>query len=256
MNSIDHSFDYNSQEFKTPFFHNNLLEQNTFFNNEKPTSYTEGVIPKEDDGKKVKKKPGRKRKRENDKKSEHNKFSDDNLRRKVKSLTLKYTFYFINKKIKDVYNGNIGEGISKKELKTINQKQVSNATIDFNKKFLGKTIKEIFSVEITKKFTIFNKDYNKSLIENLMNEEDENKRIYFTKLFNLTFLDCLKQFRGEKNYEELEGFALFDNTKEIKCEYLEKYKEDGEEYIKELRNYIKNYENIINKKNGQKKKKT
>ena len=247
-------------------FNFNLLEQNSFFINEKPTSYSDGIIHKENEEnnyeikkkeipneKKEKMKPGRKRKRENDNKSEHNKFSDDNIRRKIKSLLLKYIFIFINETINIIYNGDIGKGIFKKELKTLVQSQISNATIEFNKELLDKTLEEIFSENISGKYTNFPKNYNKLVIQSLIiNEEDENKRKYFKKLFNLTFTDCLKQFRGEKKFEELEGFVLFDNINEIQFEYLKKYK-DGKEYINQLRHYLKNYENITNAKKGKKK---
>ena len=243
-----------------------LLEQNSLFINEKPTSYSDGIIHKEYDEnnyeskkkeipneKKEKMKPGRKRKRENDNNSEHNKFSDDNIRRKIKSLLLKYILIFINETINIIYNGDIGKGIFKKELKTLEQSQISNATIEFNKELLVKTLEEIFSENISGKYTNFPKNNNKLVIQSLIiNEEDENKRKYFKKLFNLTFTDCLKQFRGEKKFEELEGFVLFDNINEIQFEYLNKYK-DGKEYIKKLRHYLKNYENITKAKKGKKK---
>ena len=47
---------------------------------------------------------------------------------------------FINNQIIKIYNGNIGNGIFKKELQTINQSQKSDATINFNKNFLTKKL--------------------------------------------------------------------------------------------------------------------
>ena len=55
-------------------------------------------------------KPGRKKKRDNAK-SEHNKFSDDIPRRKVKCIILKKLLKFINDKIYKMSNGNIGHNI-------------------------------------------------------------------------------------------------------------------------------------------------
>ena len=52
------------------------------------------------------KKLGRKRKSDNAK-GEHNKFSDDNMRRKIKHVVLKSLMEFINNKIKEVFNGKI-----------------------------------------------------------------------------------------------------------------------------------------------------
>ena len=83
-------------------------------------------------------KKGRKRERTEDDKCEHNKYSDGNIRKRSKHLVLKTLLEFINKQIYKIYNGNIGNGIFKKELKTINDSQKSDATINFNKLFLGK----------------------------------------------------------------------------------------------------------------------
>ncbi len=202
--------------------------------------------------KKELKKCGRKRERtdDNGEKSEHNKFSDDNIRRKCKHLVLKNSKDFINKSIKKIYKGNIGNGIFKKELQTINQKQKSDATIDFNKNFLSKKLGDIFSEDISGRFTNLPLNHNKKLIVKLMNEEDEDKRNYFNKLFNITFIDCLRHFNKKKIIPELFGLKCFSD---IKNEILNKYPKDGEDYYSELQYYFDNYEKIIMKKKARKK---
>ena len=173
---------------------------------------------------------------------EHNKFSDDNLRRKVKHLVLKYTFDFINDKISSAYNyQNIDKGMMSKKLLTIKQDQISNATILFNKNFLNKKIGDIFSEDISTRYTNFFSDHNRNLIKYLTNEEDEHIKEYFTDLFNLKFIDCLKQFRGTDNYYCLNGITTFDD---IKDEF-----ENDKDYLNVLTKYIFEYEGIIaNKK--------
>ena len=42
----------------------------------------------------------------------HDKFTPDNLRKKIKNLVLKNLLEFINNKIKSMYNSNIGHGNS------------------------------------------------------------------------------------------------------------------------------------------------
>ena len=201
----------------------------------------------------IKKKCGRKRERNNEEEiyNEHNKYSDDNMRRKCKHLVLKYTKEFINDKIQIIYDDNIGKGLFKKELQTINQSQKFNATINFNKNFLKKTLGEIFSENISGRFTNYPMDHNKLLIKKLLNDKDENKKAYFQKLFNITFLECLMHFIGEKYINELIGLKCFND---IKNNIKEKY-EDGEEYISQLEYYFKNYEKIINKKKSRNRKK-
>ena len=192
---------------------------------------------------------GRKTKLNNDKNVEHNKYSDDNLRRKCKHLVLKYTLKFINHQILIIYNGNIGNGIFKKELQTLNQSQKSDATINFNKMFLSRTLKEIFSQNISGRFTNFPPHHNRLLIEKLLNEKDEEKRIYFSSLFNLTFIQCLKHFRGEEKIDILEGLKCFD---EIKDEIINNYEDDGIDYYTTLYYYLNHYEEIINNKKARK----
>ena len=167
----------------------------------------------------------------------HDKYSDDNIIRKCKHLILNCIMNFINEKIKEIYNGNIGNNIFKKELLTLNKFQKSNAQINYNKEFLTKTLEEIFSETISSRFTNYLPQHNKNVIKSLENEEDIEKRKYFQKLFNLNFLQCLKHIRKEEFFEELNGLKNFN---EIKDELIEE-----KEYISILEYYIDNYEVII-----------
>ena len=196
---------------------------------------------------------GKKRVRnEENYKKRHNKFSSDTLIRKSKHLILKNTFEFLNKQIKIVYKDKLGKFIFKKELKAINQSQITNSNIDFNKNFMTKKLCDIFSEDISNKYTNFRKSHNKNLIYDLMNEKDENKKIYFQKLFNLNFLDCLGHFSGEKHNDLLNGLKCF---KDIKNEIIKKIKEDEVEYYDILEYYLKNYEELLNNKRSRKQQK-
>ena len=176
---------------------------------------------------------------------EHNKFSDDNLRRKVKHILIDELMKFINNKICTMYDNNIGHGIFVKKLLIMNQKQKCDATVLFNKAFLNKTLKDIFSDNISSRFTIFPPEHNKNLVENLMNEADEEKKNYFEKLFNLTFIQCLNHFRGTEIINELIGLKGIESIEENYA--------DDEYYLKSLLFYISNFEEItINKRNRKK----
>ena len=207
---------------------------------------------REKNGIKQRKKCGRKRLRNDDNQNEHNKYSDDNLRRKIKHLILKNILKFLNLQIKSIYNEDIGNGIFRKELQTINQSQKSDATINFNIQFLTKQLSEIFSDNISGRFTNLPPNHNKSLIKQLLNEKDEEKRNYFRKLFGLKVIDCLKHFRGEEHIEILDGLVHF---KDMEDEILSKYEEDGKDYYETLKYYLDNYERIIYKKKARKSRK-
>ena len=174
----------------------------------------------------------------------HNRFSDDNLRRKCKHIVLQNTMDFINEKIREKY-GNIGQGIFIKKLLIINQRQKTNATILFNKRFLYKTVGEIFSENISNRYTNNLKEHNKILIQKLKEDKDEATKNYFQKLFNITFVDCLRHFRGDIEINELKGLISFKDLE------LEDEKKD-KEYWEILKYYIDNYEDITSRKKERK----
>jgi hypothetical protein len=223
---------------------NNKDEINEFENEDEDEAYWKKPIKGD---KNEKKRLGRK-KREDAGSGEHNKFSDDHLRRKVKYLVLDNTFMFINEKIKKIYNGNIGHGMHIKQLLKINQNQKKDVSIQFNKDFLNKSLGEIFSEDISSRFATYHPRHNEFLIIALTHyNKDEEKKNYFKKLFSILFLDCLKHFRGSQNIEELKGLKKFEN---IKSKY-----ENDKEYLKSLEYYIMHYEEIMSNKKPRKSKK-
>ena len=244
-NNLQHFHELNPPSERPTFSNTHLENENREFVDPEP------IIQIDDNNAKYdKKKCGRKRMNGNNT-TEHNKFSDDNVRRKVKHLCFKYLLLFINAQIKKMYNNKIGQGVFQKQFKTLNQSQISNAKIIFNQQLLEKDLGEIFSDKVTGKLTNIPSEHNKDLIQKLINEEDLEKRIYFQKLFSLKLKDCFEHFCGNKVIDELEGMELFNEISEITSEYLEKY-EDGKEYIHQLEYYLKNYERIIKNKRARK----
>ena len=217
-------------------------DENEEENEEEKEEEVKEIINQEE-GKK--KKCGRKKTRDGEE-GIHDKYADDNLRRKVKHIVLKEILEFINKKIYEKYNGNIGKGLAMKKLHIINQKQKAISDIIYNKNFLHKKLGEIFSADISSRFTSFLKCHNKIVIENLLNEDNVEIRQYFTNLFNLTFLDSLNHFTGKKIFEELLGLP---NYKEVIPQYEPNPQSD---YKTCLEFYIFYYELIINGKKARK----
>ena len=175
----------------------------------------------------------------------HDKFTDDNMKKKCKNIVLKCILEFINNKIKKLYNNDIGHGNSEKNLKTLGEKSAKTTTADSYREFMKKKLKDIFSEKISTKYSNFSPEHNKMIIESLIKEKDDSKKSYFGELFNLTFEQCLKNFRGDTDLEVLKGFKNLDFVKE---ELVKKSEENGEEYFKYFTYYIKNYEKLINKK--------
>ena len=184
----------------------------------------------------VGKKYGRKKKGDNSI-GKHNKYSNDNIRRKIKHIVLKNFVSFFNEKIKLIYNGDIGENIYKKELLSLNKEVKWESSVRFNQILLKRTLKDIYSDNITTRFTNFPKDHNINLIQKLVNEKDEEKRKYFIKLFNLTFLDCLNHFRGSAFINELNGMKCFND--------VQKDFNDDQEYKTILEYHINNFDKTL-----------
>ena len=185
---------------------------------------------------------GRKKKADK-RKGAHNRFSDDNLRRKVKHIVLKYVLEFLNAEISKYYNGDIGTGFLRKELLPFGKEQKSNATINYNKQFLSKNLGDIFSEPVSTKFTNYERNHNELLIKKLMNEEND----YFKELFNLTFLDSLKHFRGSKSCKPLNGLKTFDQIQEIEFKDII--------YLIQFKRYMNKFEEIISRKKSRASKK-
>lgn len=181
---------------------------------------------------------------------EHNKFSDDNLIRKIKHIILESVFFFINQKIIELYsNSENKESLKKKQLFKLGQNQAEKSKAEYNKLFLNKTLESIFSEDISTKYSRYSLNHNKELINNLLNEKDEKKRLIFQKIFGLTFMDCLNHFRGSIFREELSRMRMLDKY----CNETD-FGKNSEEYKNILKIFINNYEKIIMEKKSRNKK--
>ena len=233
----------NNNSIDNHYQNNNLIKKESF----RPLDSNDSKILSQH-----KKKRGRKSKKIDDSLNELNKFSNDNNIRKCKTLVLSYSLEFLNHQIMKIYNGNIGHGIHMKKLLDISQEYKADNTINYMRKFVKKTLKEIFSVDISKKYTSFLSNHNEVVIQKILNENDDDKRKKFEKLFSLTFIDCLKKFLGENIFEEFDGFPTFEEVKfrlNEDTKYLDKIKES-------LINFEDIIKNIKPRKNKDKKKKS
>ena len=166
--------------------------------------------------------------------------------KKIKMLILKKSYNFINEKIIKIFNNNIGKGICIKQLLPINKFVLYHSSVEEDKEFLNKKLKEIFS-SISNKFTTVLNTKNKNLIDYLINLEEHGK--YFNELFELSFLDCLEHIRGTKNSELLDEIPKIDDI--INNEGIL-----DEDEINIYKDVINNYELIIEKKKKRRTKKT
>ena len=188
---------------------------------------------------------GRKKKNSNHV-GKHTKYSEDNVIRKIKAIIISSLKDFINSVISNAYDNNIGKGVFRKELLKMNQNQIVKSK--YNREFLNKSLKEIFSEDISTKYNNYQPDHNRRVIKYLLNEKDFNKQTLFTNLFDLKFLECVKHIRGENQNNLLNGLASLENLLDNLCEKCE----NDEEYLELFQYYTNNLETIIGNKRRRK----
>ena len=128
----------------------------------------------------------------------------------------------------------------------LNQSQKKNPGVKFNQLFINMTLKEIMSQKITKKIKLLNEDHNKKVIEKVL----EEKKDTFENLFNLTFIQCVEHFIGDKQLNELNGMTLFN---ELRDQIAQKYKDDGDMFYQNLEIFLKEFKSRINNAKPRKK---
>ena len=260
-NSIQiHSSDINNEKIEsdasnesktTNQIHNNFYKEtdngimSNFLNDLEPQILIKGEEEKEENNLGKKRRRGRKKKGSLIK-GNHDKYSSDNLIRKIKGIIINILFSFINLTIHEKYKNEPDYNIDKDKLMKIKQDQTVNSNIGFNQNFLKETLENIFSVDISGKYKKYNSEHNRNLIIKLLNDNNMERRQIFHNLFTKTFLECLEHFYGIKNINELEGIETFDK-------YKEKSRED-DDYLASLEYTLKNYETIIRNKRGRKRK--
>ena len=153
----------------------------------------------------------------------HDKFSKDNIRRKIKSLFHKYIISLLNSKIKKKFN-NI-----KKRFGKMNKKITNNLGIEYNRNLFNQYIKDII-ISISKRYS--NPDINRNCIKFISKQKDNED---IMKILNITYRDLYTDYylKSTKN-------DLLDNSFEAHKEML--MKKYGKEYLDA---FIENAENFI-----------
>ena len=178
----------------------------------------------------------------------HTKFAFDNIIRKIKPILIDTIMKYLNEKISECDKSYL-------KLAKINQSQASNITVSFNINLLNKSLKDVFSEDITKKCTViiskYGIDYNKKLINSIY-EDNEKNGCYenIIKIFEKKFLEVLEHCRGSKYYDELAGLREKFSEK-IETEL----KNEDEEYKIEFWNILNSLEKEYENRKGRKSKK-
>ena len=154
----------------------------------------------------------------------HNKFSIDNLIRKIKSKLLTAIISYLKEKIKENSLQN-KIGCISTFVKT-DQKYIQDTKISFNLKLTNTKLKDILSDNISVKYKNLGIKYNKKLVKKIYRGKKHKKIV---DILEATFCDCLEQVRGRKYFENLKGLEeefrkVVDEMKETE-KYFEAFKD-------------------------------
>jgi hypothetical protein len=175
-------------------------------------------------------------------KGKHNKFTEDNLIRKIKghfiNILLKYINYIYEKTT----------NTKRKLLQKINPTQSKEIKRDSNLKWFNSTLRQVFSVSLSSKCKNYatgnNVSYNKMNIDKLYkeNKENKNKNIEIIKILDTTIKEMYtKYINGEK-------FDGFTNLYEKKEELKQKMENDANDNSENTQNNIDENEKELNQR--------
>ena len=166
---------------------------------------------------------GRKKKGDNQK-GKHNKYSKDNIIKKIKCYVFKYILNLLNNSFRDkrpLYQFN-----------SLNKYINENINKDFNIQLLQRTLKNIYKYSNLDIRCKKKDERNSILIDKIYMENTEEELI---KILEKTFKDILKDIRER----DLDNFLNDIKEKEIR----NNNEKDIDEYINEVKIMLFNYEN-------------
>ena len=153
----------------------------------------------------------------------HNRFSNDNVKRKLKALFHKYIINLLNYLIQKRFKN------TKMKFVYLNSKITKDIGIEFNRSLLNQKIKDII-VNVSKKYN--DKEHNKKCIKYIESQNDNEEII---KILNMTYKDLYEQYYLNSN----ENNSLNNSFDEHKKKLMNLY---GKEYLKI---FSENAENMI-----------
>ena len=220
-NKLNQNIDNNQlrkdKENKEKSFEKNDLSE-VYKSKLKTTKFTDTIFQISKESKIIKKG----RKKNGNIAGKHNKFSTDNIIRKIKVKLLSSIGFYINSKLK--------ESCLQNNLKSLlfltkpEQKYIRDTSCGFNLKLLNTKIKDIFSDVISKKNLILGKDYNKNMVNKIYKEENYKN---IADLLEMTLSDYVNHINGIKYEDKLKGleveFKNIVNNMNETHEYIENF---------------------------------
>ena len=184
-------------------------------------------------------------KKDSDLKGIHNKFSQDNIIRKIKRRFHENLKNYINQEYKKfIFNKTQRKKGIKNWLKKINPQISREIRKEDNLKWFESKIFQIFSENISKRYSSYNLDLNKKKIERLMKLNEA------ANVINILNTNIETIFDKYVNNEKIDGFkTLKDDIEELEKNMEKSNQENIKEYLSKYEYVAKNLKNIFLKKN-------
>lgn len=164
----------------------------------------------------------------------HDKFSDDNLMRKIKSNITNYIITELNNSLR----------YKKYKFLKWQKDLTENLKKVFNIELLDRSIMDIISnTPIAKKYKKIDKDSNKKLVQKILEENRESKTI---AIFNKKYIDIINEIRFDEN----NVYFFLKKIKEKEKNVKQNNNIDIEKYIKLIKDLLYNYEKYFYDKVG------
>ena len=203
-------------------------------------------------------------------KRKHDRNAADNIIKKIKLKFIEYSLKFINQvlnsyldksKLIAYYNFLRQERKYKDDedrenlIKILDYKFIDKIKKEADLSILDMTLKDLFSKNISPKYSTLPSDSNKKIIEKIVNEEKDNANIIFA--LNLTFEEWIdifthkKKLNSIKNFDEEKMNGLIDQFYMVEHLIKEMYeKQYDHNYLSYFISYVYNYKRWFILKKG------
>lgn len=178
-------------------------------------------------------------------KGKHNKNSQDNIIQKIKARFLELMFNYINDQYaKFLINNNIGKKYNKvKFIKRISPAESKKIKKEDNLKWFSLKLKDLFSMDLSSKYSNFESDYNRKQIE-LLYKKNEAKNVI--DILNKSVSEMYEKYCQS---DKCSGFETLENDLIALRRKMEENDEDSiDEYMKKYKEIAENLELIFRQK--------
>ena len=203
---------------------------------------------------------GRK-KRDDETSRNHNKYFPDNIIKKIKVNFIKNLLLFVNNLFKKKNGFEKNNKVEKEKiLKDLDYKKyIDKLNKEFDLQMLNMSVRELLSLEITRKYSTYEPNFNKTIIDYVLEKNNDNEILKF--VFNMTFREWINFYTLKKKVLEIENVSdevrnsIKDNLPKLESLLNDIYKKNKNDnrYLSYFIFYLFNYENWFFNKREKKK---